>query len=186
MHQDEIARLLPEVFQRTLAPGSALSAWLGVMEDLHAPAEAVLARLETQFDAVQAPDRLLPMLADWVDLTRFMNPSVAADAGEKDLISSGNGRLRELILAALNLSQLRGTGLGLQRFLETATGLRGFEIEENTPTAAGEPRPFHIVVHAPPGARDHESLIRRIVEQEKPAYVTCELLFGAVDRGEDQ
>lgn len=181
MRQDEIARLLPEVFQRTLEPGSALSAWLAVMEELHAPAEAVLAQLETHFDPRQAPERLLPMLADWVDLTRFMRASAVADAGVEDLISSGNGRLRELIAAALNLSQLRGTRVGLVRFLEIATGLKGFEIEENYPTAEGEPRPFHIVVHAPPASRIHESLIRRIVEQEKPAYVTCDLLFGAPD-----
>jgi hypothetical protein len=121
------------------------------------------------------------MLADWVDLTRFMRASAFADGGTQDLISSGNGRLRELIAAALELSQLRGTRLGLLRFLETATGLKGFEIEENPSTADGEPRPFHILVHAPPEARAHESLIRRIVGQEKPAYVTCDLLFGQSD-----
>lgn len=183
MRQAEIARLLPEVFQRTLEPGAALSAWLTAMENLHAPSEAVLATLETYFDPRQAPERLLPMLADWVDLTRFMGHSAAASAAGQDLISTGNGRLRELIASALMLSQLRGTRLGLQRFLETATGMTGFEIDEGAPSDEGEPRPFHMAVHAPSAARAHESLIRRIVEQEKPAYVTCALFFGATDQG---
>jgi len=183
MRQAEIARLLPEVFQRTLEPGAALSAWLAVMEDLHAPSEAVLATLETHFDPWQAAERLLPMLADWVDLTRFMGHTAVADGGSQDLISTGNGRLRELIASALALSQLRGTRLGLQRFVEIATGLTGFEITENARSGDGEPKPFHISVYAPPAASEHESLIRRIVEQEKPAYVTCALFFGANDQG---
>ncbi len=182
MHQAEIARLLPEVFQRTVEPGSALSAWLDVMEVLHAPSEAVLGRLETYFDPRQAPDPLLLMLADWVDMTRFLGPSALAHAEAQDLISTGNGRLRELIASAVKLSQLRGTGLGLQHFLETATGLKGFVIDENPPAEDGEPRLFHIAVHAPVRARAYESLIRRIVEQEKPAYVTCAVFFGTADK----
>ena len=38
--------------------------------------------------------------------------------------------LRELIAAAAQLSQWRGTAQGLQRFLETATGIEGFELDE--------------------------------------------------------
>lgn len=180
MRRDEIARLLPEVFQRTLEPGSPLAAWLGVMEELHAPAEAVLAQLESHFDPRQTPERLLPMLAAWVDLTRFMRtPTTAPDAS--DLISSGTGHLRELIAAALALSQARGTRQGLLRFLEVATGLTGYRIEENLAAEAGPARPFHLLVQAPAAARAHEALVRRIVEQEKPAYVTFELTFGTPD-----
>jgi hypothetical protein len=39
------------------------------------------------------------------------------------------------------------------------------------------PRPFFIVVRAPAEARRHQALIERIVEQEKPAYVTYQLIF---------
>lgn len=180
MRRDEIARLLPEVFQRTLRPGSPLTAWLGAMEDLHAPAEAVLESLEIHFDPRQAPERLLPLLAAWVDLTRFMRaPTATPDT--QDLVSSGNGQLRELIATALALSQARGTHQGLQRLLEVATGLSGYAIDENVPTQEGQPRPFHIRVQAPAAARPHEALVRRIVEQEKPAYVTFDLTFGTPD-----
>jgi hypothetical protein len=38
------------------------------------------------------------------------------------------------------------------------------------------PRPFHIAVHIPPESEPYRALITRIVEAEKPAYVTYTLL----------
>ena len=46
MKQEEIERLLPWIFRRTVAPGSPLAAILEVMEVLHAPVEGVLAGLD--------------------------------------------------------------------------------------------------------------------------------------------
>ena len=65
------------------------------------------------------------------------------------------------------------------RFLETATGVRGFAIDEQVPGEGGLPRPFHLRVHAPRETEPFRVLIERIVEVEKPAYVTYELVFGA-------
>ena len=90
---------------------------------------------------------------------------------------AGTGRLREVIAAAAYLSKWRGTAQGLLRFLETATGIDGFRIEEQVLDANGEHRPFHIRVRSPASAQAYRPLIERIVEMEKPAYVTYELQF---------
>jgi hypothetical protein len=86
---------------------------------------------------------------------------------------TGIGRLRELVASAAYLSRWRGTAKGLQRFLRTATGENDFEIKENV----DRPKLFHLVVIAPGPIRPHQGLIKRIVESEKPAYVTYELVI---------
>jgi phage tail-like protein len=177
MKQIEIERLLPEVFQRTVRPGNPLFALLAVMEALHVPSEEVLARLEAFFHPYRAPDRFVPFLARWVDLARLLSDD-PEDFDDWPAFPSGLGRLRELIVAAAFLSKWRGTARGLQSFLETATGLRGFEIDEQVFGADGQSIPFHIRVNAPAGGQAYRVLIERIIEMEKPAYVTYELAFG--------
>jgi len=176
MKPDGIEQLLPGVVRRTLGRGDPMTALLEVMADLHEPAEAVLGDLHRNFSPYQAPDAFLPFLARWVNLDRLFPPGYAAEVAMAPL-STGLGRLRELIAAAAELSQSRGTAAGLRRFLETATGLTGFEIDEAVPDGEGMPRAFHFRVRAPAAAAPHRPLIRRIIEQEKPAYVTCELEF---------
>jgi hypothetical protein len=85
--------------------------------------------------------------------------------------------LRELIANAPLLSKWRGTSYGLQLFLEVATGMRGFEINETVRGTNGLPRPFHIRVLALPEAEVYRVLIERIIRLEKPAHVTYELVF---------
>ena len=85
--------------------------------------------------------------------------------------------MRELIAVAAYLSQWRGTLEGLCLFLETATGSLGFEVDEHVENAKGMPRPYHIHVKAPQSCARDRSLIERIIEQEKPAYVTYDLEF---------
>ena len=163
MQVSEIERLLPGVIQRTLEPGTPLSALLGLMSALHAPAEALLEDVETNFDPRRAPDRFVPFLAKWVNLDLTEEPPV--------------GRLRELVALAFELSQWRGTARGLLRFLETATGLKGFAVEEQVTDAAGKLRPFHVRLHAPAAAWPFRALVEEIIEREKPAHVTYELTF---------
>jgi phage tail-like protein len=189
MKQNEIANFLPRVFQNTLRSGSPLNALLEVMEILHAPAEEVLAQLETYFNANSTSDSFVPYLACWVDLDRFF-PFYSAQPPEvqrsTDPISTGTGRLRELIAAAAYLSQWRGTAKGLKLFFETATGMQGFELLENVADENGIPRSFHIRIIAPPQAAAHVALIERIVEQEKPAYVSYDLEFRPATNGETE
>lgn len=180
MERHEIERLLPRLYQSAAGPGTPLTALLEVMVALHAPAEERLAHLPAIFSPWQTPDRFVPYLASWVDLDRFFPPAAAegraARAGGEP-ISTGTGRLRELIGAAAYLSQWRGTSHGLCRFLQTATGAAEFRIDEQV-EEAGEVLPYHIRVTAPASCARHRALIERIIEQEKPAYVTYELEFG--------
>jgi len=189
MKRREIERLLPEVFQRTLRVGEPLAAIVELMESLHAPDEELLNTVDTCFNAYQAPDRFVPFLAKWVDLDRFFQPlppGVPPEDWPSQLFPTGLGRLRELIVAATFLSQWRGTAHGLSSFLETATGVKGFEIDQDVFGADGLPRPFHVRVCVPKEAERHRALVERIIAQEKPAYVTHELQIGPAGRAEDQ
>jgi phage tail-like protein len=179
MKSSEIEALLPGVFQRTIRPGSPLDALLQVMEAMQAPSEEVLRDLDAFFNPYRTPDRFVPFLARWVDLERLLvDDPQAYRAGDLPPIPSGLGRLRTLIASAAELSRWRGTPHGLQRFLEIATGLPGFAIDEQVPGQDGLPRPFHIRVRAPAGAAAYRVLIERIVSMEKPAYVTSEIQFS--------
>ena len=183
MKQTEIQHLLPEVFQRTAREGSPLYALLSAMEALHTPSEAALKDLDRYFNAYRAPDRFVPFLARWVDLGWLLTgPEDSAEDSKALPLPSGLGRLRELVAAAAFLSAWRGTAKGLVRFLETATGIPGFRIEENPPDDHNVPRAFHLLVHAPAEALAFRSLVERIVEVEKPAYVTFALKFDGADR----
>ena len=180
MKRADIERLLPEIFQRTLPPDenvdSPLRAFLSVMETLHTPSEQVLAALDTYFDPYRTPDRFVPYLASWVDLDQlWLDDPTGYTVATLPPFPAGLGRLRALIASAATLSRWRGTEAGLRLFLETATGVTGFEIEEDVADESGELIPFHIRVRAPAAAQPLLALIRRIVELEKPAYVTYEL-----------
>jgi phage tail-like protein len=178
MKRAEIERLLPGIFQRTSHPGSPLYALLEAMEALQAPSEAALRDLDTYFEPRRAPDAFVPYLAGWVDLQRLLAEAPSApDTPPPPTFPTGLGRLRELIAQAAFLSQWRGTSRGLLRFLETATGAQGFAVDEQVPGENGLPRPFHLRVRAPRETAPYRVLIERIIEVEKPAYVTYELVF---------
>jgi phage tail-like protein len=180
MKRDEIAGLLPAIFQRTLSKGNPLTALLEVMEASQAPSEAVLENLDAVFDPRRTTDEFVPFLAYWANLTGLFDESVNADDQfdfSRATIASGVGHLRELVASAAFLSQWRGTQKGLLLFLQTATGLQDFQLQENV-DLKGNAKPFHVSVRAPKEGAPYKSLIQRIVEAEKPAYVTYELAFG--------
>ncbi len=180
MKTSEIEQLLPGIFQRTLQPGRPLAALLELMESLHAPAEGVLDRLDEAFDPRRAADRFVPMLARWTNLERLFEQRLRGkEVAPHQVMPTGLGRLRELIAGASYLSQWRGTRKGLLLFLEIATGIEGFDIDEHVLDADGLPRAFHLRVSAPAAADPYRDLIREIIESEKPAYVTYELVIEA-------
>lgn len=170
MKRSAIEPLLPENYRRAIQPMSPLSAVLDVMETLHAPSQAVLAELDQYFDARRAPDQFVPYLARWVDLGPLLD-QLADGAGAHEF-PSGNGQLRELVCMAGHLSRWRGTRRGLITYLEVATGLTGYTVEERP-----DGRPFHLRVVAPSAAERYRVLVERIVEQEKPVYTTHEVVF---------
>jgi phage tail-like protein len=181
MKRAAIERLLPEVYRRTVRPGGPLAALLEVMETLHGPSEAALEDVADVFSPYRTPDAFVPVLASWLDLERLFDVPTDGEvpaASLKRPISTGLGRLRELVASASHLSQWRGTSRGLLRFLEIATGVEGFAVEERVPGPDGRPRPFHVRVRVPRAAALHRPLIERIIRHEKPAYVTYELLDG--------
>lgn len=162
MRRPEIERLLPAVFRRGAVPGTPLDALLDVMEGLHAPAEDALATFDEKLDARRAPEAFLPLLASWVGLDFA--------------VTTGPGRLRELIASAARLAAMRGTRRGLIELLEVATGVTGFEIDEQV-VKAGAVRPFHMRVRAPAATAPHRGMLESIIEREKPAHLTSELIF---------
>ena len=197
MRRADIERLLPSVYRLALDPpeewglerDEALGALLDAMETLHQPIEDVLDHLDTYLDPRRASPAFVPYLSGWLDLDWVLGAS-ATDATIRDRtsgsgaplgaepLSSGTGRLRELAAAATELARWRGTEHGLRRFLTIATGLSGYAIKDAQADGA-EVAPFHIVVEAPAEAAHLRPLIERIIAEEKPAYVTHELRFGA-------
>ncbi|HZN25600.1 MAG TPA: phage tail protein [Burkholderiales bacterium] len=175
MRRDELDQLLPGVFQQTLHDDTGarkkdlLNGLLDAMACLLEPTEARLVDIDAAFDPRRTEASFVPFLARWVDLAIPF--------------STGLGHARELVAHAVQLSQWRGTPRGLQGFLEIATGVTGFEIDENVPGEDGSPRPFHIRVTAPASTERHRAMIERIIDQEKPAYVTKELQFAETKTG---
>lgn len=169
MRRRDIEVLLPAVYQDAVAFGTPLDAVLEVAARLPEPEEALLDSVDALFDPRRAPDPMVPFLALWVDLDRFLVRRQADGSGGD--LPTGTGHLRELCAAAAELSRYRGTRYGLRRFLEVATGHSGFRVEENR-DRNGQPRRFHLLVTAPEAAQAHAELIHAIVVYEKPAYVT--------------
>lgn len=188
MKRSAIERLLPFVFRRAVTEGSPLAALLAVMEALHEPSEAVLRRLDTSFDPRRTTEAFVPYLAGWVDLEPLFERGQRGGSAEsmQQPLSTGLGRLRELGAAAALLSQWRGTPKGLLLFLETATGVRGFTLDERPLGPDGRPRPYHVRILAPHAAAPHRALIERIIEFEKPVHVTHELAFEVERQPDDR
>ena len=172
MRRPAIERLLPAAYQRAVRPGSILAALLDVMEGMHAPSEDRLAAVDELFSPYRAPDAFVPLLARWVALDPAVAGSVPAGSGPP-LIPTG--RLRDLVARGAAFARQRGTAAGLRAVVETATGVSGLDVEEPPD------RPFHVVVRVPAGARPYLELIRRLVEAEKPAAVTCEVSLADPD-----
>jgi len=163
MSRERIAQLLPSVVRRGIAPGNALAALTAVMADFYDPVDEAAGVLDGYFDPWRCPERFLPLLASWLAIPLP--------------VTTGAGRLRALIAVAVGLHQVRGTRRALLAFLEVATGLRGFEIDEMVRDAAGQVRPFVVVIRAPEAARAHGAMIERLIESERPAHVRCTLEF---------
>lgn len=170
MTADEIARLLPGVFQRAIRARSPLEALVALMAHLHEQPEARLAALDAVLDPRRAPEPFVRYLATWT--------GVPADA------ALGPQQLRSLVALAAELARWSGTARGLAAFLEVATGVRGFEIDDDVPVplegaARAERRggPFFLRVRAPPSLAPYRDLLDRIVVREKPVFVRHELVF---------
>jgi hypothetical protein len=183
MKQSEIERLLPGIFQRTSVHdpvtlrGSPLYALLEVMAGMHEPDERMLATLSTYFNPSQAEPEFVNYLAAWVDLGQLLQSPLTGEWLPQLPIDPG--RLRALVAGASVLSQRRGTAEALLFYLQTATGVSGFHIEERVNGSDDRLIPFHIRIIAPKEAAPYRNVVKRIVQLEKPVYVTAEVQFQA-------
>ena len=175
-----IEELLPSFVQRAATSDRALAGLLDAASGLVDPDVDRYAEIETLFDPRLTEESFVPYLAQWVDLGRVYEipiPFQPRRGEAQPSVGHMGGSLRELVSLAAELSRLRGTRRGLVRFLEAATGVSGFRVEESVDDEEGEPIPFHIRLVAPEAARPQESLVRRILEMEKPAHVTASLRY---------
>jgi hypothetical protein len=101
------------------------------------------------------------------------------EAGQAQIPVTGLGYLREVVAQASGMARGRGSSRELISFLQVATGMSGFSIDERATDENDQPMPFHVVIRGPAEAGAVQPLIDRIVQAEKPAYVTYELRFGA-------
>jgi phage tail-like protein len=174
MEQRRILRYLPENYQLAAAHDrGVMRGMLAVMEGMHAPVDRVLRSLDSYFDPYRAPDAFVLLQATWLGLDRYFDWSGGSPGLGEARYPAGIDRLRMLIAEFPELVRSRGTHQSLIRFLEVATGLSGFAVEDgNKMQAIGA---FHIVVQVPANAAQLDDLIRRIVAGERPAHATWEI-----------
>jgi phage tail-like protein len=173
MQPHTILRYLPENFQ--LAAGDergVLRALLHVMDGMHAPVERVLKSIEQYVDPYRAPEPFVLMQAGWLGLDRYFVWSGGSPGAGEASFPTGVERLRLLIAELPLLVRNRGTRESLIRFLEVATGVRGFAID-----ASPVGKTFHFRVQVPDAARALTPFIEQIVSEERPAHATYEILI---------
>ena len=153
--------------------------FLAIFEQTFDPYIQTLDTLWAHLDPLTAPQALLPFLAHWVAWQLDPNLDVNLQ--------------RYLIRNALELYRWHGTRKGLCFYLSLYTKLREDQIQINEvfsggftfgrcqlgqDTMIGGGRPYHFVVNLRPDDDNppvDESLVRRIIEHEKPPFCTYDL-----------
>ena len=161
--------------------------FLKICEQSFEPSVNILDSLWAYLDPLTAPKAFLPFLSSWV---------AWEESAQFDL-----KKQRQLIKNAIQIYRWRGTRRGLRFYLHLATNLpldedisdegekhigitetfsKGLilgkaKIGENS--VLGGERPFHFTVTLRPqeSTQVDERLVRRVIEQEKPAFCTYEL-----------
>lgn len=174
MERARIARYLPENYQlAAVNDRGMLWAFLGIMEGMHAPAERVIRSLDAFFDPYRAPAPFVMLQASWLGLDRYFDWSGGSIGAGEASFATGIDRLRLLIGEFPELVRSRGTRSALTRFLEVATGVSGFAVEDANDL--GTAKTFHLIVHVPEAAAPLIDLVDRIVAGERPAHATYEI-----------
>ncbi|NEZ57629.1 phage tail protein [Adonisia turfae] len=179
--------LLPDIYHRTDIVGR----FLKIFETTFEPTVDILDHLWAYLDPLTAPRAMLPFLAHWV--------------GWSFQVPLGLEQQRMLIRYAMEIYRWRGTRRGLRFYLHLASGLpldehipdefqKAIGIHETfspghvlgqavigTSAILGGSRPCHFSVRLRP-PENHpldESLIRTIIDQEKPAFCSYDLVIEA-------
>jgi len=175
MERRRILRYLPENYQlAAVDEHGVLSACIAVMEAMHGPIDRILRSLDRYFDPYRAVDQFVMLQATWLGLDRYFEWTRISVGRLDASFPTGTDRLRLLIAEFPSLVQTRGTREALTRFLEVATGIRGFDIADgNDPEKS-----FHFVVTAPEAARRLAAFVEKIVAEERPAHATYEIQYA--------
>ncbi|MCX5963499.1 MAG: phage tail protein [Cyanobacteria bacterium] len=183
---------LPAIYQDVDFVGRLLK----IFEESFEPTVQTLDSLWAYLDPLTAPEALLPFLAHWVG----WDPNFYLTAD----------RQRRFIRHAMEIYRWRGTKYGLRLYLHLATGLpldedkseaeqhisivesfgRGLVLGSanlGTDALVGGGRAFHfkvrlkVPIDSSGSLMLDESLIRQVIEQEKPAFCTYELQIEEED-----
>ncbi|MCC6190909.1 MAG: FHA domain-containing protein [Anaerolineales bacterium] len=137
-----------------------LGRFLLIFESILSPVERTIDNLHHYLDARLTPPEMLPWLASWLGL-------VLDERWPEE-------RRRELIRAAVELYQWRGTRRGLTEFLRLYTGLAPEIVEPGLAgrRAASGDDAFRFVVRlrAPNASRIDRAVVEAIIDAEKPAH----------------
>ncbi|MEM9004232.1 MAG: phage tail protein [Cyanobacteria bacterium P01_F01_bin.86] len=175
---------LPKIYRSDF-----MERFIAIFEQVFAPTVQTTDTLWAYLDPLTAPKALIPFLAQWVNWPLNSNWPLR--------------RQRKLIKHAVELYQWRGTARGLELMLSLHTGLpvqplapedgRAIEIREshengfvlgqtslNQSPRLGGGKPYFFTVTLRPAtsaaAREiDEALVRRVIEQEKPAFCSYHL-----------
>lgn len=170
---------LPEIYQRS----DFLNRYMAIFEKSFDPTVQILDDFWAYLDPLTAPKGLIPFLAEWVAWP--MNPQWPLKLQ------------RWLIRHAVELYRWRGTRYGLQLAISLVSGLpndkQNIKVREeyeadfvlgevsfaDEPTL-GSGRAFHFSVTLCPDTIEahraiNESIVREIIEREKPAFCTYDI-----------
>jgi phage tail-like protein len=130
-----------------------LGRYLLIFEDLLGPVEQLIAHFDLLLDPATAPVGFLPILNDWLGeiVDERWSPEIQ----------------RELLKAASELFQARGTRAGLERYLRIVCQDCEPEIQEN----ADGPHTFRVILHAQGGPVERR-MVERIIEANRPAHTS--------------
>ncbi len=149
--------------------------FLNIFEGILTPIEQTIDQIHVHFDPEMTPEELLPWLASWVDLVLDEEWPVQ--------------KRRQLISAAVQLYQLRGTRRGLCEYLRIYTGVQPTIVEHhggirlgessqlgwNTVLGEGQGHSFTVILELEPSSVADLRKVRAIIEAEKPVYAAYRL-----------
>lgn len=164
-----LLRYLPTIYDDSGSDDVFMANFLRIFETLWEPLDRQIDQLYAYFDPRLAPAEFLPWLSQWVDMTLDMNLAPT--------------RQRELLRAAVDLYQRRGTVGALTDYLRIYLGVEPRILDELDEQGEDLP-PFHFLVILPLSGRDAqdrdlEQRVRRIIDEEKPAHTTYTLKIDA-------
>lgn len=160
----EVLAILPEIYERSHRERGPLDALLHAMADMLDPVERHMEQLPRAFDPAAARDPFVEMLAEWCGLCTAPSRLPRSLLGQ---VSSE--RLRRFVGAASFLARHRGTAIGLETALRLALDPVEVAVEVDPDV------PHHIVVTLH-GSAAHEELAKHVVECEKPAHTTYDIV----------